>query len=600
MKLNAEQEAAASTREGSYCVLAGPGAGKSSVLVERFARLLHEDIPSTDILSLSFTSEAAKSLRGRVEARGLELVKNDRVSGFVTFHSWALSGVTAEHERFPFHLAAFPLATEGQCAKIIGEAARKFETHYRDLAPWISLQKRNRVRPTEALKQAEKEGVGQKLALAYKQYDEKLREMGVLDFDSLLLEMVTLLETNAEVRARYQYKFCQMDEAQDTDLLQFRLLQLLTEEHGNLFAVGDAGQSIFSWRGAQPEYFLHMEQFFPGCQKLFLATNFRSTQSIVDMLRVIGPVKELAEKFVTSNELGVPPTIVQFPDETREAKAIAVLIENGDPSGSAVLARTNRALRPIEDALSEAGIKFYCVGKSGFYSRPEICAVLAYLNCAYGNANDNAVLTALRAPYQPSRFLKKKLLADGLKDTQKRDPAKPSIISLLYNHSEAGAQGFGRFLWGLKKYRDMPAAYAVKEVLRETKALQYYMDEESTEADNSPVENINELAKIAGRFPSLGDMLAHARRAQAAARNRKGTALSTVHGYKGLEQESVYLIQCQEGVLPHAKAENVQEESHIFFVACSRAEQNLHISYVGQPSRFLAPFLKEESVHITA
>lgn len=604
MKLNPEQEAVASGRKGIFACIAGPGSGKSATALERYIRLLDEGVDPSDIWSVTFTSEAAKSLRARIEKRGIDVRKTDRVSGFSTFHSAALSFAVTEHDHFPFQLAAFPLATTGQTYKVVGEVARKHEVHPRDLHPWISLQKRNRVRPEEAVKQAEKDGIAVGKALAYKGYEAKLREMGVLDFDGLLLEMVGVLETKPEVRARWQYRDIMCDEAQDCDSLQWRLLQLLTEKHGNLLAVGDAGQGIYSFRGADPELFLNMRQFFPSVKTLFLGKNHRSTQSIVDFLKIIGPVKELAERFTTDNELGVHPTITQYDSPEAEAADVARRIECGDPNLSAVLARTNRALRPIEDALSEVGVRYHVIGSAGFWTRPEVVAVLAYCSCAAGNANDGAVLTTLRSPFQPSRYLKKKQLADSLKEAQKRDPEKRALILSLYNHPEASAQGFGRFIWNLKRYRDFPAAYGVKEVLREIKALEYYQDEEaSAETDNSPVENLLELKKIADRFHSLGDLLAHARRAQAASRSRKGVALTTCHSAKGLEFGSVYLIACSEGILPHAKSEDLQGEANCFFVACSRAEQNLHISYVGQPSRFLAPFLpkpKEESVEITA
>lgn len=591
MKLNPEQEAVASARGGVYACVAGPGSGKTTGLINRFARLVSEGNSPSDMLTLSFTSEAAKNLRARVEALGVELLKTDRPSGFLTFHSLALSFATIESEHFPFQLASFPLATEGQTYKLAGEAARKHDVHVRDLRPWISLQKRSRVRPREAIAAAEKDGRDQAKALAYKMYETKLRDMGALDFDGLILEMAELLTTNAAVRARWQYKWLQIDESQDTDKVQWDILRLLSEKSGNVFAVGDAGQCIYGFRGANPELFLNMRQFFPGVQTLYLGTNHRSTQKIVEFLREIGPVKELAEKFTTNNELGVSPTTTQYYDEIDESKAVARLVAD-DPNSWAVLARTNRALRPVEDALSEAGVRCFTVGGSGYWTRPEVVSVLAYCACAAGNANDNAVLTALRAPFEPSKYLKKKQIADGLKDLQKRDPAKPSIMSLLYNHTESGARGFGRALWNMKRLRDMPAAFAVKEVLKEIKALAYYQDEEAAETDNSPAENLLELQKIAGRFNSLGDLLSHARRAQAASRNRKGVALSTCHAAKGLEWPCVALVGCSEGLLPHKNSSDPDgEEKNCFFVACSRAEQTLHISYVGQPSRFLAPFL---------
>jgi DNA helicase-2/ATP-dependent DNA helicase PcrA len=594
MHLNSEQETVVSARDGVYAVIAGPGAGKSRCLIERYCRLVESGIKPEDAVTVTFTAEAARSLRKRVEQRGIDIQKTDRPSGFLTTHSLALSFATIETEHFPFKLATFPLATEGQAYKVLGEVCKRHEIKPAVVRPYISLQKGNRVGPEESLKRAEAEGASQAKALAYKDYERKMREMGVLDFDSLLVEMVNLLEKNAEVRDRWSFRYVMCDESQDNSRNQWELLQSLSRKHGNLLCVGDSGQGLYSFRGADPKMFLEMEIFFPECKKLFLATNHRSTSKIVDFLKIIGPVKELAEQFTTANEAGVEPAITQYHREELEAEDVARKIENGDPNHTAVLARTNRALRPIEDALSERKIKYYVQANAGFWSRPEVVSVLAYLQCAV-SPHDNAVITALRAPYQPSRYLKKKQLTDSVKDLQKRDPRKPSLMSLLYHHEEAAPKAFARTLWGLSKYKDMPTVGALSQIMKEIKALDYYQQEEA-QIDNSPVENLLELQKIAQRFNSPADLLAHARRAQAASRNRKGVCLTTCHSAKGLEFSIVFLIGAHEGLLPHARATSIEEEACVFFVACSRPQEELHISYVGTPSRFLAPFLPKEAV----
>jgi DNA helicase-2/ATP-dependent DNA helicase PcrA len=254
----------------------------------------------------------------------------------------------------------------------------------------------------------------------------------------------------------------------------------------------------------------------------------------------------------------------------------------------AILARTNKALRPMEDALSTAGVKYRLLGKCGFWAQPEIRSIVAYLACAQF-PSDFAVGTALRAPFWPSKYVKKTELAAKIK-------AKPEgelAINFLHRLSDDAVQKFVHFLDTLKRYRDLPAKDATAKILDELHVFEHY-SEYGGDPDNDPTDNLKELGKIAARYSSLKEFLDYTRRATNSSKSKKAVILSTIHGAKGLEFDTVYLIQCNEGVLPHAKAESIEEESCVFFVACSRPERVLNISYTGQPSRFLLPFLKEE------
>lgn len=326
INLSDEQRAAVETTEGALAIIAGPGSGKSSVLIARYLRLLEQSKPE-DVLALTFTSEAAKSLRERAEARLPYKIEPKRTSGAMTFHSLALAFTVQELGNFPFTLQPFPLATEGQAAKFIGETARRCKLDFRELQSWISLQKRNVVRPAEALKAAEEGDDDITMALAYKEYDGKLRDAGLLDFDSLLVEMYTLLVSSPEIRLRWSFKFIMVDEFQDTDELQMRILKLLAKRWGNICAVGDINQGIYSWRGASYDVLLKFAEHFPGAKTLYLNNNYRATKALTDFNYQIAPFQP-PDPYRSQNEDGVPPVIRRYLNSADEAKGVVDLIRS--------------------------------------------------------------------------------------------------------------------------------------------------------------------------------------------------------------------------------------------------------------------------------
>ena len=224
--LNEEQRAVVEARAGVHRCMASPGSGKSSVLVQRYISLIEEGEDPNSILSLTFTAAAAKNLRDRVESRVGKLSTN-RTCGATTFHALGLAFAIQERDAFSFKLAEFPLAGEPASLKISGDAARRYEIDPRNLRSSISLFKRRRIHPAEALRNAESGGKSSeiKTALAYKDYQKRLKDTETLDFDSLILEMVDLLDRKPEVRTRHQYKWCQVDEAQDCCELEWKLIR---------------------------------------------------------------------------------------------------------------------------------------------------------------------------------------------------------------------------------------------------------------------------------------------------------------------------------------------------------------------------------------
>jgi DNA helicase-2/ATP-dependent DNA helicase PcrA len=263
---------------------------------------------------------------------------------------------------------------------------------------------------------------------------------------------------------------------------------------------------------------------------------------------------------------------------------------------TSILARTNSGLRIFETAMTEAKIPYHLVGKSGFWSQPEVKAILAYLGCCSYPA-DWLIAGAIRAPFWPSKFLPKTKLLAALKEQQQceTDPGrKGAYFAYLVRIPETlvdaknlkSLSEFTAFLHSLSRYRDLPPADALKSVISALKAVEYYSVEED-HIDNDPVQNLIELVKLAGRYTTIRDFLDFTRRASAASKSKKGVALSTIHGFKGAEADVIYVVGVSEGVLPHVKATDLQEEQNIWFTACSRPRHRLVITYSGIPSPFL-------------
>lgn len=264
----------------------------------------------------------------------------------------------------------------------------------------------------------------------------------------------------------------------------------------------------------------------------------------------------------------------------------------------AILARTNAALRLYEEALGAANIPYYLVGKSGYWGSTEVKSVLSYLTAAV-YPTDYAVSGMFRANFFPTRYLPKTKIIARLKELQTdKTPSYWKLLTLDPTAVEPRNRGalseFTLFVHSLSRFKDLPAGEAVKKVLEALKAFDHYAEEEPT-PDNDPVLNLQTLVKIAGRHDTLKGFLDFCRRVSAASKNKKGVALGTIHSVKGLEFDRVFMVQCSEGILPHAKSTDLEGERNCFFVGASRAERELTVTYSGAPSQFIKHLVKEEA-----
>ncbi|MDA4130452.1 MAG: ATP-dependent helicase [Thaumarchaeota archaeon] len=508
--LNEEQQVCIDSMDGTFVVLAGPGSGKTTVLIRRYLKMLMSGISFNDMLNLTFTSSAASEMASRTGILNAKSV-------FRTFHSFALDMLKQERHRLPFQTCDTIIPVELQDYQLMFDLAKTYPTiRWRTLLDRITEWKCSAVSPDQALLDTQHLGIEYFYAAAYRDYEIKCREQGWLDFTSLMNEAVLMLETNEEVRNKYKRKYISVDEAQDCDEVQFRLLQLIFD--GNIFAVGDENQLIYEWRNAKSGNLTNFARVFPGAQVLFLGTNHRSTKNLVDFLIEILPVDNgLASHMTTYNEPGEPVIITKYLDEEHEVDQILKKIK--DPEHSAILARTNRQLFIFQRMLAMRGIKYNFLGKKDFWDQNEIKKLLNLAkNYHRGNGSATVVLTDLIHQH-----------------------------NLLHAYSQIGV---------------------------------------TNPMESSPVENLNSIVKMSVDKGSITDFLNYLRKLTHARKSSKALTLSTVHQAKGREWDYVYLVGANQDIMPHKDGEPA-EENRIFFVACSRAAKELHISYYKSLSQYL-------------
>jgi DNA helicase-2/ATP-dependent DNA helicase PcrA len=362
MKLNPEQQVVVDSIDGSYVVISGPGSGKTMVLIERHLNMLAKGIPSSQILNLTFTNSAATEMVKRVGLLNAEQV-------FRTFHSFALDLLQRERQFVPFKMIDTIIPVRGEDYQLLFDLVGMYPSisDFRKLQQKISEWKRANIEPEQAINEAS--GGEYYYAKAYEDYEIKCREQGWLDFDSLMREAVKLLETNEDVRNRNKRKYLAVDEAQDCDVVQFRLLQLLFD--GNILAVGDENQLIYEFRSAQPGNLSNFELKFPNAKKLFLGQNYRSTKKLVNFFKEILPVDNgIASHMTTENEEGSDPEFVKYPNSDVEVRK--TLEQITDPENTAILARTNRQLFDVQRVAVAKEIKYKYLGKKDFFDQNEI------------------------------------------------------------------------------------------------------------------------------------------------------------------------------------------------------------------------------------
>jgi DNA helicase-2/ATP-dependent DNA helicase PcrA len=620
--LNPAQREAVLHTEGPVLVVAGAGSGKTRVLTRRIAHLLGAvGVKPSEILAITFTNKAAGEMRERIA----HLVGPPaRAAWVMTFHSACGRILRREAQRLGYR-SNFTIYDQADQIRLVKRCLEELERDPKRFTPrgihsQISNAKNTLVGPVEYTERVAS-FYDQTVAEVYDLYQKRLFASNAVDFDDMLFLTVDVLERFPEAREKWQeaFRYILVDEYQDTNHAQYRLLQLLAQQHRNVFAVGDPDQSIYAFRGADIRNVLEFEHDFPNSTTIALEQNYRSTQHILDAANgVIRHNRERKEKNLWS-ELGdgEPVRAIEVEDEHAEARyvaaEIAMLVEEGfNGNEIAVFYRTNAQSRVLEDVLVRQGIAYQVIGGPRFYERAEIKDLIAYLQVL---DNPYDAVSLIRIATRPRRGIGDSTLARLQTWADQRE------ISLWEAAAEAEMAGVGAAPQkALKAFRgtieslmsaaqELEVPELIEEVLQRSGYMESLEAERTIEAQGR-IENLQELVSVAREWreqtedATLSAFLQEVSlySDQDAIRGDGSlVTLMTLHNAKGLEFRAVYLIGMEEGIFPHSRSieeQGIEEERRLCYVGMTRAQERLtllHASsrmlYGGRnhnlPSRFL-------------
>jgi DNA helicase-2/ATP-dependent DNA helicase PcrA len=615
--------------EGPLLILAGPGSGKTRVVTHRVAWLLSRGIPDHQILALTFTNKAADEMRARVD----RLVPQRSV-WLGTFHRFCAQ-LLRKYAQFVGLQDNYTIYDVEDSTRALRRVFAKLgidPAHYAPdaIARAISWAKNNLILPSQYQPRP-----GHPLATVVKEvypaYQAQLARSNAADFDDLLLHVTTLLHENPEIRHTLddRYRFILVDEYQDTNLAQYAIARALSVDHPNLAVTGDPDQSIYGWRGANLNNILEFERDFPAVRVVRLEQNYRSTQRILRVAAelIAHNVRRKEKSLYTENGQGHPVRLVTYPSHKDEAEGIAAAIAAEVRSGRrrprdfAVFYRVNALSRALEFALHERGLPYQLVNGLEFFQRREIKDVLAYLQLLSNPRDEVALLRVINTPSRGiGRTTIERLSAHATRHGLSLLEAarQPRQVDSLSPRSAALLEKFVGLFDRLAAVADAPLEEILGHVLTET-GYQKQLSQSNAEEDQDRLANIEELLTVAREFderhPGQGHLEAFLEETSLVNETddweveTDRVTLMTLHASKGLEFPVVYLVAVEEGLLPHERSrqdeDQLEEERRLMFVGITRAQQELQLSlaryrdFRGQrkmsvPSHFLMELPREE------
>jgi DNA helicase-2/ATP-dependent DNA helicase PcrA len=620
--LNPAQRDAVLATEGPLLVIAGAGSGKTRVLTYRVAHLINAvGAKPNEILAITFTNKAAGEMKERLQRL---LGASGRGLWILTFHAACGRILRREAQRLGYR-SNFTIYDQADQIRLVKQCLEELERDPKRFTPrgihnQISQAKNRLVHPDEYAARVQS-FYDQTVADVYQLYQRRLFASNAVDFDDLLMLTVDVLERFPEAREKWQsaFRYILVDEYQDTNHAQYRLLQLLAEKHMNLMAVGDPDQSIYAFRGADINNILDFERDFPGTRTIALEQNYRSTNSILGAANAVivnNRERKPKELFSELGE-GEPVRAIEVEDEHAEARfvaaGIASLVEegfSGDEIG--VFYRTNAQSRVLEDVLVRQGVAYQVIGGPRFYERAEIKDAIAYLQVI---DNPYDAVSLQRIANRPRRGIGDASLArmQSWADAQGR-----SLWEATEFAEEAGVgaaplravQQFRTIVQSLQSGAlELPVAELVQRTLERSGYLDALEAERTIEAQGR-IENLQELVGVAREYQETADepSLSHFLQEislysdQDAMRGEESlVTLMTLHNAKGLEFRAVHLIGMEEGIFPHARSieeQGIEEERRLCYVGMTRAKELLTLTHASSrslwgsrgynlPSRFL-------------
>ncbi len=605
--MNERQREAVFHTEGPLLILAGAGSGKTRVLTHRIAYLIEEKgVNPWNILAITFTNKAAGEMRERVD----RLVAFGAESVWVsTFHSACVRILRRHIDRLGYD-SKFTIYDSDDQKTLMKDICKRLQI---DTKQWkektllgiISSAKNELIGAQEYEMNTMGDFSKRKIAEAYKEYQRQLRTNNALDFDDLIMKTVELFKLNPDVLEAYQerFKYIMVDEYQDTNTAQFKLISLLASKYQNLCVVGDDDQSIYKFRGANIRNILNFEDVFPSARVVKLEQNYRSTKTILDAANhVIRNNLERKNKTLwTANDGGAPIIYQNFMTAYEEAEYIAedlakrVAAGDGNYSDCAILYRTNAQSRLLEEKFLLANIPYRIIGGVNFYARKEIKDLLSYLKTVDNARDDLAVRRIINVP-------RRGIGAATLAKVQ--DFAVENEIS-FYNALRAAEEipALGRSVAKLKPFvtliqtlRAQQEYFSVAELLKEVIDRTDYvkeLEDENTEESRARIENIDELISKAASYdeeaenPTLSGFLeevALVADIDNLEENNDRVVLMTLHSAKGLEFPNVYLAGMEDGIFPSYMTivsedpTDLEEERRLCYVGITRAMRQLTIT----------------------
>ena len=634
--LNPVQRDAVTATAGPVLVLAGAGSGKTRVIAHRIAYLLGvEGVHPRNVLAVTFTNKAAEEMRHRVE--DLVLPAGIRPPLIATFHS-ACVRILREHAPRVGLTASFVICDEDDRLALVKEGMRELNLDERQLTPSSAVHRishaKNQMLSVEEVERLARTPAEERIASLYRLYETRLHATGAVDFDDLLLLVVRLLETAPEALGWYRglWKHVLVDEYQDTNRAQYRIIRRLTEEHRNLCVVGDPDQSVYRWRGADLRNILDFEKDYPDCRVIPLEQNYRSTKRILSIASAViqHNTARRDKRLWTENGEGDRAAVFRAWDEHEEssfvARTVRALHERGiDYRDQAVFYRTNAQSRVLEDAFRRASIPYVIVGGVRFYERREIKDVIAYLRLVVNPLDDLAFRRAVGAPPRGIGKTTLEHLADHARRAGRSLLAAcADLPSEITARPRRGLEEFGRLLARLRERRTgMPVPAFLDEVLSASGYREALKAERTAEAE-ARLENLEELVAASEEFvanqadvttlEAFLDSVMLVADTDEIESDPSGVTLMTLHSAKGLEFPVVFLTGMEEGVFPHSRSmndpEELEEERRLCYVGITRAKAELYLSYaqhrriqgyaMGEPSRFLLEIPEEEVALLNA
>ncbi len=637
--LNEPQREAVTHGEGPLLILAGAGSGKTRVLTHRVAFLIFtEQAYPSEILAITFTNKAAQEMRGRVE--GL-LGGNMRRMWLMTFHAACARIMRAHAERLGY-TSRFTIYDQADSRRMVKRCIEEVGVDPKRFAPaaihgQIS-QAKNKLLAASDCAEAIGSPFEQVLAEVYQLYESELLRMNAMDFDDLLFRTVNLLELFEDVRTHYSqsFKHVLVDEYQDTNHAQYRLLQLLMGSHPsggrakpaqgervsipghrNLAVVGDDSQSIYSFRGADVSNILDFEKDFPDARVVKLEQNYRSTQTILSAANAVIANNRggIAKRLWSEVGQGSPIRVHGLDDEHAEARFVVgeaerLVDEGASRSEIAIFYRTNAMSRVIEDTLVRREIAYQVIGGTKFYERAEIKDAVAYLAWI---ANPFDVVSFQRVANSPRRGLGQTSLSRIVAHSASVGESVWEVAAATDRIPGLGAaaiKSLSRFMTTMADLAELARdGIPVGDLMEAVLARSGYVEaleaesvghgEKAFEAQGR-VENLQQLVEVAHEFdannPAEEDTLEQflqeiALKADGDSRkDDEGlVTLMTLHNAKGLEYPIVFVAGCEEGVFPHQRALDeggIEEERRLFYVAVTRAMRELYLTYARRRSVF--------------